>query len=156
MAYILSPRLNKKDKQKVLSAMRKLHRQNEKIENANKSIREFNSQQKYKKDYMKLQRHIPASKVLRNLKDKGLSYSTDNMYHDVRRTGATFNAKSTPARQRAAKWFDEYFEPMRVKKGVSSKKAYDIWQRAKTQSYEYMTETELQFALELRELGSPT
>jgi len=174
MAYILSKRLNKKEKQKVLSAMRKFHKENEKIENSNKSIREYNSTLKRqikdikaynkkskrkapvpKAKYYKEQKMIPATKVIKDLRKKNISYSENNMYHDIRRTGATFNAKSAPKRQRAAKWFDDYFEPMRKKKGVSSKKAYEIWKKAQTQSYDNMTNAELEFALELREMGSP-
>jgi hypothetical protein len=174
MAYILSKKLNKKEKQRVLSAMKKFHKENEKIENTNKSIREYNSSLKRqikeikqynktskrkapvpKANYYKEVKMQPATKVIRELRSKGISYSENNMYHDIRRSGATFNAKTTQKRQRAAKWFDDYFEPMRKKKGVSSKKAYDIWKKAQTQSYDNMTMAELEFALELREMGSP-
>ena len=155
MGFKLSPNLNKSERGKVLRALKKFHKENEKIENANKAVREFNSTQKYKKDYMKLQRLKPGTKVIKDLKKRGLNYDKNNMYFDIRRSGATYNAKTSEKRARAAKWFDEYFEPMRQKKKVSSKKAYDIWKRAKEQSYENMTQSELEFALELRELGSP-
>jgi hypothetical protein len=153
--YILSKRLGESEKKKVLSEMQKFHKKNEQIESRNKSIREHNSKQKYKKDYIKEEKMVPGTEVIKKLRSKGLGYSDKNMYHDINRKGATFNAKTSGARARATKWFDDYFEPFRQDKGLSRRKAYELWEKAKSQSYDNMTRMELEFALELREIGSP-
>ena len=59
------------------------------------------------------------------------------------------------AEGRAQDWFDNYFEPFRKSKGLTARQAHKLWIAAKTQSYDHLTRAELEFALELREIGSP-
>jgi hypothetical protein len=154
-SFKFSKELSKNERRKVQKALYDFHKKNQQIENSNNAIREFNSQQKYKREYIKLQKHIPGKRLIEDLRVKGLSYSESKMYFDIRRAGATYAARTPEKRARAAKWFDEYFEPFRKSKGLTAKKAQKIWERAKSQSYENMSKAELEFALELREMGSP-
>lgn len=146
MAFKFTSRFTGRDRSKLTRELYKFHKANEQIENENKARREIG---------LKPIRPKSAGTFIKEMQDKGLSYSTGNMYYDIRRAGATFNAKTPDKRARASKWFDEYFEPLRKQKKINAKRAYKLWERAKKQSYENMTQSELEFALELREMGSP-
>jgi len=146
MGFKFSERITKKDKSKITKALYKFHKDNQIIENENNARRATG---------LKLKKRRSAKDLILDLREQGLSYSEGSMRYDIRRAGATYNAKTPAARGRASKWFEEYFEPLRKQRKLSPKKAYKVWERAKTQSYENMSKAELEFALELREMGSP-
>lgn len=176
MAFKFSNRLNDEERQIVEDKLAEFHKANEKIDNYNRAIRKerqeardylkyarankikLSKNEREQLNYLKgqkLKKKIPGKAIIEDLRDKGLSYSEKNMYHDIRRMGAFYNASTPEKRRKAIDWFDNYFEKLRKEKGLTAKQAYRIWERAKKQSYDNMSAAELEFALELREMGSP-
>jgi len=107
------------------------------------------------KDREKLIRPRSGASLIRELKEKELNYSEGGIYHDIRRNASFFKSKTSEAESRAQDWFDNYFEPFRKSKGLTARQAHELWIAAKSQSYEHLTQAELEFALELRVIGSP-
>lgn len=176
MAFKFSNRLTDKERRIIEDELAKFHKDNEKIDNYNRAIRkerkEAKEYLKYARDnniklsqrereqlnYLKsqkLKKKVPGKALIEDLRNRGLSYSKKNMYYDIRRMGAFYNASTPEKRRKAIDWFDNYFEKLRREKGLTAKQAYRIWERAKKQSYDNMSNAELEFALELREMGSP-
>lgn len=103
-----------------------------------------------------------AIEIKSDLRIKGLGYRDTNLYHDIRRKQASYtrikeNGKITyksmepESRRKSQEWFDNVFEKFRKDKKISSKQASKIWQRAKTQSYEKLAESDILEAEEIWE-----
>ena len=171
-----SRKLNSDQQQEALNEIKKFHQTVQEIENINNAIRYENKQirkeiaeLKVDKTISNRQRKIKdlnsqiekelrpptGADLIRTMERKGLTYSRDNMYHDIRRNAMIYKSKSDEKSQKAQDWFDNYFEPFRKSKGLTTQEAHDLWIKAKEQTYENMNATELQYALELREIGSP-
>ena len=109
MGFTFSNRLTDDDRDKIQRALLDHHKKNEQIENHNKTVRKERREAKaYLKDMrkmklkltkderqhidnilsQKLQRPIPGNKLIKDLRNQGLSYSESSMYHDIRRSGA--------------------------------------------------------------------
>lgn len=91
-----------------------------------------------------------ATEIRNNLRSRGYGYTDKNMYHDIRRKTASFQAKDTQSRNNALKWFDKVFEPFRKDKGYSGKQANKTWDNARNQIQE--SELELSERLEIWEI----
>jgi len=108
-----------------------------------------------------LKRLVKAGKntnqIQTELRAEGLGYRRENLQHDIRRYKA-FKDSTTPDRRAANKrWFDTVFEPFRddrKKRGWSNREINEFWERAKTQSYDNLTEAERDEVLALREMYS--
>lgn len=140
-----SRKLDKEQQSTVIELMKNYYQNVLEIEKANNAARMSGE---------KLSKVPSKTKFINELKEKNLNYSKDNMYHDLRRYASYYKAKSPEKAERAQIWFDNYFEPFRKKNKLTVKQAMELWQRAKTQSYEYMSISELELAIELREGGS--
>ena len=141
-----SRKLSKREQQQALGLLKDFHQRNLEIERINNELR---------KEGEPLIKPFSGAHLIRQMEAEGINYSKGNIYLDIRRHGAYYKAKTPEAEQRAQDWFDNYFEPFRKSKGLTAKEAYELWIAAKTQSYENLTSAELEFALELREIGSP-
>ena len=98
-----------------------------------------------------------TNQVHNELKDAGYGYRRKNIQHDIRRFKTFENSKSPAARDSNKRWFDTVFEPFRKEKkaaGWSNNTINQFWEKAKTQSYENLTQAELDAVLALREMYS--
>ncbi len=153
-----SRKLNVEQQKQAIQEIKRFHQNIQEIENINNSIRWKNKQIRMGKETGKIEKELSSPKgaeLIRNLNKKDLNYSKTNMYHDIRRNAMIYKSKSAEKSQRAQDWFDNYFEPFRKAKGLTTQEAHELWIKAKEQSYEQMSATDLEFALELREIGSP-
>ena len=172
-----SRKLSKIQQKRALTEIKNFHQTIQEIENINNSIRFKNRQIsgeiaeiKVSKDITNKRSRINSLKskiekelrapsgndLIKTLEQKNLTYSKNNMYHDIRRNAMIYKSKSAEKSKRAQDWFDNYFEPFRKAKGMTTAEAHALWIKSKEQTYDYLSATELEFALELRELGSPT
>jgi len=153
-----SRKLNKDQQKLAIQEIKNFHQSIQEVENINNSIRWKNKQIRSGKEAGKLEKELSSPKgadLIRSLNKKDLNYSKTNMYHDIRRNAMIYKSKSIEKSQKAQDWFDNYFEPFRKEKGLTTQEAHSLWIKAKEQSYEHLNTTELEFALELREIGSP-
>lgn len=171
-----SRKLNKTQQMRALAEIKNFHQTIQEIENINNSIRYENKliqreinelkfakgdkkqKTKIKKLKSQFEKEIKAptgSDLIKSLESKNLTYSKDNIYHDIRRNAMIYKSKSAEKSQKAQDWFDNYFEPFRKEKGLTTQQAHDLWVKAKEQTYDNLSVTELEYALELREIGSP-
>lgn len=153
-----SRKLNNSEQKKALQMIKNFHQTIQEVENINTSVRAHNYKVRTGEITENLQKELSkpsGASLIRSLKEKDLNYSATNMYHDIRRNAAFYKSKSAEKSARAQDWFDNYFEPFRKSKGLTAREAHDLWIKAKTQTYEYLSTTELEYALELREIGSP-
>ena len=77
-----------------------------------------------------------STNIIKRLKDSQVSYSRSNMLHDIRRKESSFTAKTSEARNKAVKWFDNVYEPFRAKNKYGSKTASRKWQNTVSQTFD--------------------
>ena len=154
-----SRKLTTEQQKEALANIKEHHNNIQRIENINNSIRWKNKQIRAGKETGRIEKELKFPKgadLIRSLESKNLTYSKSNMYHDIRRNAMIYKSKTDEKSKKAQNWFDNYFEPFRKAKGLTTQEAHTLWIKAQEQTFEGMTESELQFALELREIGSPT
>lgn len=110
----------------------------------------------------------PARQIKTELRSKGLGYRDTNLFSDIARKKATFipvkegkkvSFKSLNPEQRKAslKWYDNTIQKYRDKykektgKSLAPSKAVKIWERAKRQSYDKLSDSEIDEAEEIWE-----
>jgi len=139
-------KLNDTQKDRVLELLDQYHNEQYEIEKINNQLR---------RDNQPLVKKPSGASFIRQLQAEDIAYSKNGIYHDIRRNASFYKSRTYEKSLKAQNWFDNYFEPFRKAHGLTTKEAHALWLRAKTQSYENMTEAELAFAIELREIGSP-
>ena len=143
---VFNSRLSKNKQNQAFKLLEKFHSENYEIEIINNQRR---------KDGEPLLKSRSGASLIRELEQKKLLYTKDNIYYDIRRHAAYYKSKTSEKAAKAQEWFDNYFEPFRKEKGLTAKEAHKLWLSAKEQTYEALSSSELQYALELREIGSP-
>lgn len=82
------------------------------------------------------------NKMQREAKSKNLSYRRINMQYDFRRAQSMERAKGFVAKERAAKWFEEVYDPHRKAKGWSSKQETEFRRKGERGLLESLEEAE--------------
>ena len=80
-------------------------------------------------------------KMQREAMSKNLSYRRINMQYDFRRAQSTENAKSGEGKERAAKWFEEVYDPHRKAKGWTSAQETEFRRKGQMGLLETLKET---------------
>ena len=82
------------------------------------------------------------NKLQRESMKKGLSYKRKDMQYDLRRAQATMFAKTITKREHASRFFDNFFEPTRIKKGWKSPETTVFFRRGRLGMLDTMEEME--------------
>lgn len=112
-----------------------------------------------------IKRNTPAREIKSQLRAKGLGYRDTNIYHDIRRRQAEYRPiigedrkvigqyrLAPDKRAKSLSWFDNVFERYRQERKLTSKQAEKVWNNARQQSYDKLSDEEIDEAEDIWEL----
>lgn len=82
------------------------------------------------------------NKLQRESMKVGLSYKRKSMEYDLRRTKATFYAKSITTREESARFFEKFYEPKRIQEGWTSDQTTEFFRKGRLGMLDTMEEME--------------